>query len=84
MESRSVQISADTLRMTIYNGDDQALIVDSIKTYIRKYYLVAYLNKNEIYALMYGDEFANFPEYDLAFGHQLPDSLPRSQVSDIQ
>lgn len=67
----------DTLNMRIRNGDDRPLRIDSIKTYIDRLYLAAYLEAGETYRLAYGNEEAESPVYDLSFRSHIPDSLPR-------
>lgn len=67
----------DTLDMRIRNGDDRPLRIDSIKTYIDRLYLAAYLEAGETYRLAYGNEEAESPVYDLSFRSHVPDSLPR-------
>ena len=80
----SVGIIADTLQMSINNGDDQPLIIDSVKAYIRKFYLVSSLKKGEHYTLIYGDKNATYPEYDLSFAQQLPDSIIHLKLGNIE
>lgn len=79
-----VGILADTLQMSVNNGDDQPLIIDSIKTFIRKFYLVSALKKGERYTLTYGDKDVTFPQYDLSFEQQLPDSITHLQLGNIE
>ncbi len=67
----------DTLDMRIRNGDDRPLRIDSVKTYIDRLYLAAYLEAGETYRLAYGNEQAEKPVYDLSFRSHIPDSLPR-------
>lgn len=74
----------DTLKMSIYNGDDQPLTIDSVKTYTSKLYLIAGLKKGNTYTLTYGDKKASFPNYDLSFGKQLPDSIQHISVVNIE
>ena len=78
-----VKMYADTINLSIYNGDDQPLTIDSIKAYIPIYYLVAFLEKDNNYTLSYGDSNAAFPEYDLSFKDQLPDSIPHLTLGAI-
>lgn len=79
-----VEMLADTLQMSIFNGDDQPLVIDSIKSYIRKFYLVSALKKGERYTLTYGDKDATFPQYDLSFEQQISDSVPHLQLGKIE
>lgn len=74
----------DTLRLSIANGDDQSLTVDSVKVHVRKYSLVVALKKEARYVMTYGDPRATFPQYDLTFGKQVPDTIARVNISDIK
>lgn len=75
---------ADTLRMRIQNGDDQPLHIDSIKTYIDRFYLVAYLEAGTAYTLQYGNEQAAAPEYDLSFETHIPDEIQHLALADVR
>lgn len=75
---------SDTLRLTISNGDDRPLGIDSIKVYVRKYSVVAALEKNVEYTLTYGDPQAKFPQYDLSFSKQIPGKIDRVMISNIE
>ncbi|WP_300699490.1 hypothetical protein [Bacteroides sp.] len=79
-----VEMLADTLQMSIFNGDDQPLVIDSIKSYIRKFYLVSALKKGDRYTLTYGEKDATFPQYDLSFEQQISDSIPHLQLGKIE
>ncbi len=74
----------DTLRMEIDNKDDQPLHIDSVKAYVRKVYLVAALQAEKTYSLTCGDEAATYPQYDLSFARQLPDSLTHLTPVNIE
>lgn len=77
-------VYADTLRLSVFHGDDQPVTVDSVKAYVRKYCLVAELKKGEEYTLAYGDPQATFPQYDLSFGKQVPDTIDHVKVHAIR
>lgn len=77
-------VYGDTLQLSIFNGDDRPLTVDSVKAYIRRSYLIAGLEKGGNYTLTYGDERLSFPQYDLSFAKQLPDSIERLVIGDIE
>lgn len=79
-----LSVYSDTLKLSIQNGDDQPLTVDSVKAFVRKYSLIAELKKGVNYTLTYGDPQATFPQYDLSFSKQLPDSIGRLFISDIE
>lgn len=77
-------VYGDTLQLSIFNGDDRPLTVDSVKAYVRKYYLVAGLEKGVNYTLTYGDERLSFPQYDLSFAKQLPDSIEHLVIGHLE
>lgn len=83
-QSAPMEVYTDTLRMSVFNGDDQPLTIDSIKTYIRKFYLVAALKQGMSYTFTYGDENASSPQYDLSFRHQLPTYIEHLTVENIK
>lgn len=66
----------DTLTLSVNNGDDRPLTIDSIKAYTPKYYLITNLEQGMQYAIYYGDHTASFPEYDLSFSKYVSDSIP--------
>lgn len=74
----------DTLQMSIFNGDDLPLQIDSIKTYINRFYLVAYLLPDCTYTLTYGDDRLSPPVYDLSFTSYIPEKIEHLSVKDIQ
>lgn len=74
----------DTLKLSVYNGDDQPLAIDSVKAFARKYYLIASLEKGVTYTLTYGDPKAEFPQYDLSFEKFIPDSISRLALGNIE
>ena len=65
----------DTIRLSVSNGDDRPLGIDSMKVYMRKYCLIAALERGEQYTLAYGDPKATFPQYDLSFKEQVPEKI---------
>lgn len=83
-QSVSLDVYCDRLKLSIHNGDDEPLTIDSIKAYTRKYRLVAELKAGVNYTLTYGDALASFPTYDLSFSKQLPDSLTELSVGAIE
>lgn len=74
----------DTLTISVYNGDDRPLAIDSIKAYTPKYCLIAGLEKGVRYLMTYGDESASMPGYDLSFSLHLPDSIVRIMPGMIE
>lgn len=74
----------DTLKLSIFNGDDRPLQIDSVRTYIDRFYLVAYLLPGETYVLTYGDEKAQPPVYDLSFEKYIPEKITHLSVGDVR
>jgi len=72
----------DTLLLSIFNGDDQPLKIDSIKAFTRSVYLVAFLQKGKFYELFYGDYQAVLPHYDLTFAARLPEQIVHIMPSE--
>ncbi|MDR0893534.1 MAG: DUF3999 domain-containing protein [Mediterranea sp.] len=83
-QSIPITLYTDTVSLSIYNGDDRPLTIDSIKAYIHKVYLIAELKQGMRYSLTYEDPRAKMPQYDLTFTQQLPDNLPHISVGDIE
>lgn len=74
----------DTLKFSIANGDDRPLQIDSIRTYIDRYYLVASLEPGMVYKLTYGNPDLAAPAYDLSFARYVPDTLRHLSVESIR
>jgi hypothetical protein len=55
------------LLLIIENGDDQALVVDSVAGFQVKHYIVAELEKGSSYILRFGDRQLSTPDYDLKY-----------------
>lgn len=71
------RIGADTLYLTINNGDNPPLEVKSVKALQLMSYLNAHLEKGGQYHLYFGDDEARPPDYDLAhFADQIPANAP--------
>ncbi|WP_455585826.1 hypothetical protein [Bacteroides sp.] len=74
----------DTLTLSVNNGDDRPLSIDSIKAYTPKYYLIAGLEQGVHYSMTYGDETASSPEYDLSFSIHVSDSIASLMPGNIE
>lgn len=72
----------DTLKVTIYNGDDQPLTIDSIKCYTESHSLVAHLDSAKQYTLTFGEESLSQPNYDLSFKKHLPSEIKTITTDD--
>lgn len=67
--SQDVTISAKTkkLRVDIYNGDDNPLVIRSVNAYQLKLYAVCYLDSGRRYSIYTGNSSALAANYDLSF-----------------
>lgn len=81
VHSISLNQYGDTLKFSIYNGDDRPLQIDSIHACVDRQYLVAYLKAGATYRVTAGDDRAEMPRYDLSFQSQLGDTLPALEVT---
>lgn len=73
------------LFLSIFNGDNPMLRVDSIQSYSDRLYLIAYFPEAGKYNLTYGDPHARQPDYDLAFfENKIPSTLPQLEVTSPQ
>ncbi len=76
---------AKEIELIIDNKDNQPLKVYKANSYQLKNYLVTYLKSGEEYNLIYGNEKANFPSYDLPyFIDTIPNILPETYIYNIQ
>jgi len=77
----------DTLLLSIQNGDDQPLTIDSIKAFTKNMYLAVFLQEGKSYSLVYGNSSAVLPRYDLTFANNLPEEIthisPSANVEEI-
>jgi hypothetical protein len=68
---------AKRLEIEIYNQDSPPLVVNGINAFQINRSIVAYLEKGQFYNLVFGDEKAQTPQYDLnSFKDSLPQQLP--------
>lgn len=68
---------AQNFLMVIENGDNPPLQVHTVNMQCRRQALIAYLEKNEQYILVGGNDSANAPDYDLVlFRDSIPSQLP--------
>lgn len=74
-QSLECNITTDTLRIAISNGDDQPLTIQSIKCYTPSASLIAYLDSSKNYTLTFGGEAVVAPTYDLSFIKHVPNEL---------
>ncbi len=76
---------AKKIEFIVENKDNQPLIFLKANAYQLKNYIVAYLNQDNKYTLIYGNEKANFPSYDLPyFKDTIPKILPETSVYNIK
>ena len=74
----------DSLKIYVYNGDDLPLRIDSVRSCIDRYYLVAYLYPGKVYTLTFGDKMRMAPVYDLSFAAYVPADLPHLTTGEIE
>lgn len=69
-------VKMKTFLVTIENGDNPPLKVDSVSIYFTQRDLIAYLEKGKHYSLVGGDSLLSAPAYDLAlFRDSIPENL---------
>ena len=87
LKSNRINLSdykAQKIDFIVDNKDNEPLKFYKVNAYQLKNYLVAYLKPNIQYYIMFGDEKAGFPSYDLPyFKDTIPDLLPETYVYDI-
>ncbi len=67
------------------NKDNQPLKIYKVNAYQLKNYLIAYLEPDKKYKLLFGSKSANFPSYDLPyFKDTIPEILPEAYVYNIR
>jgi len=67
MQNITLSIKAKKLRVDIYNGDDNPLVITSINAYQEKLYAVCYLESGHKYSIYTGNPSAKAADYDLSF-----------------
>ena len=76
---------AKEIELIIENKDNQALKVYKANSYQLKNYIVTYLKPDEEYKIVFGNENANFPSYDLPyFTDTIPNVLPETYIYNIK
>lgn len=55
------------LELEIVNGDNPPLVLNKVNGYQLSQSLISYLEKGQDYKILFGDEKANAPDYDLKF-----------------
>jgi hypothetical protein len=72
------RVKAKSLLLQIENGDNPPLAIASVRSVQVPQYIVAYLEKGEVYHLLAGNPDAPLPQYDLT---QFKDSIPSKIVT---
>ncbi len=76
---------AQIFYLEIENKDNNALNIDSIECFQRKYYLISKLEKNKNYFLRLGNVQINKPDYDLQyFTNKIPKHLKAIKINEIK
>lgn len=72
----------DNLELKINNGDNPALTLNAMDAFSKRQSVIAYLEKATAYALIFGNEKARMPDYDL---NSFTDSIGRrlSKVGNL-
>lgn len=74
-----------TLRLTIYNNDNEFLTLNTVEAFGYKHRLTARFTTNAKYSLVYGNKSATKPRYDiLNFKKNIPKSLNTLAVGEEQ
>jgi len=77
----NLSVKAQSLDVQIINKDNPPLPIQNVEAFQSQNYLIARLEANKNYYLVFGDERATAPEYDLQYflekiGHNLPEIEP--------
>ncbi|MEA2041521.1 MAG: hypothetical protein U9N85_03075 [Bacteroidota bacterium] len=79
------QYKAKQVKLTIDNRDNQPLRITDVKAYQQRTYIVAYLAAGKSYQLMFSDNQAEFPVYDLEyFTSKIPEEAIVLRVTNIE
>lgn len=82
---KSYGIICQKLEIVIDNGDNQPLNLDSIEIKGYEHMLIGRFNKPASYYLVYGKDYENKPNYDLAhFKDKIPNSLISLNLGEEQ
>ena len=75
--SQDILLSAKTtdIKLNIFNGDDNSLIISHIQAFQKKQYIITYLQGSYSYYILTGDSSAKPANYDLSFLKGLKYSL---------
>jgi hypothetical protein len=63
----ALSVKTKKVRVDIYNGDDNPLVITSVNAYQVKLYAVCYLESGHKYSIYTGNPSANAADYDLSF-----------------
>lgn len=63
----TLSVKTKKLRVDIYNGDDNPLVIASVKAFQVKQYAVCYLESGHKYSIYTGNPGATVADYDLSF-----------------
>ena len=72
------------LYLEIENGDDRPVHIVGANSFLLKNYLVAELDSGMTYSLLFGNQKARSPKYDLRhFANNIPEKLPIVKMSEL-
>jgi hypothetical protein len=88
LKSNRVNLSdykAQKIEFIVDNKDNEPLRFFKVNAYQLKNYLIAYLKPDMQYRIVYGNETAGFPSYDLPyFKDTIPEILPETYIYGIK
>jgi hypothetical protein len=80
----SLSVKTKKLRVDIYNGDDNPLVIKSVRAYQVKLYAVCYLESGHKYSIYTGNPSATAADYDLSFlNNRAYNQLPGISEGDV-
>ncbi|POY37419.1 hypothetical protein C3K47_06560 [Solitalea longa] len=79
-------VKESTVYLVVENEDNQPLVFKQIEAFQQRYYLTAYLEKDKIYSLNFGNAtIISSPQYDLSyFTDKINGNLPVLKVGEIK
>ncbi len=80
----TLSVKTKKVRVDIYNGDDNPLVITSVNAYLVKFYAVCYLESGHKYSIYTGNPAATAAEYDLSFlNNRAYNQLPGINHGDV-
>lgn len=80
-----LSVKTNKIILEIINGDNPPLVISKIEAYQLDQSLISYFEKGKAYSLLFGDERATIPDYDLKFfGDSVQHQLISIQHAAVQ